>query len=341
MGSYKLRTYADEIDNLVEIFESVEMWRSTTGLVADRVLFDTTALVADKELYEFDDTDGQDSYVAWFRYHHDTGPVNSAFSEPLQYGTSDVWYIGLSDIRDEGITVAQLSDDRAVKLMRMAQSFIDDCTGRHFLPEAKTLKVDSEEMRMLVLPEAIVKIDSIELEELVSGSTPTTTSFDVNTLRVYNRHLTQRLLRPDDREFPRVFMTPEFWPEWRWLGQWQETRQQIKVVGVFGYTELRPSDAAGETSDGSQVPLNWGRCPPMIEDVMMRLIVRWMAPHGDPDYRRHDEAFGKMKSWKTDRQSVTYHAPTELGVPVFTGDFDIDSVLYRYSKDYRPQVVVI
>jgi hypothetical protein len=194
---------------------------------------------------------------------------------------------------------------------------------------------------MIVIPEPIIKIDSIELEELQSGATPTTTPYDHDTLRIYNRHLTQRLLRPDDREFPRVMITPEFLPTYRLTGEFHRTRQQFKIMGVFGYTELLPSDEVGETTAGSQVPISWGRCPPMIEDAMVRMISKWIAPHGSPELRGADEIADRAKSWKTDKQSVSFHSLGDLGVPVITGDFQIDKTLYRYSKDYSPQVAVI
>lgn len=340
-GTYKHIITVDRIDNVYSEFQVIEVWRSTTGLEADRVLLHTITLVDGQDVYEWDDTSGEDTYVAWYRYHHDTGPLNSTYDGPIQYGTMSQWYVSVQDIRDEGIDATALTDTRAVRLIRQAQSLIDDATGRHFLPESRTIKIDSYSEHTLVLPEPIVKIDSIDLEELVDGSDPTTTEYDVSLMRVYNRHLTQRLTRPDDREFPRVVITPEFIPEFSWTGYFPYTRQQIKVVGVFGYTELRPSDSAGETSAGSQVPLNYGRCPPMIEDVMFRLISEWVSPHGRPELRRADEIASRAKSWKTDKQSITRFGHGDTGVPFITGDLAIDKVLYRYSRDYSPQVKVI
>ena len=340
---YKLKTEVDEIDNILALFDEIEVWISATGLEINRALDGTIPLDAGPPPvieYEYDAT-GTDSYVVWFRFHNTVNDDVSDYSNPMQFGTAGSWYITIQDVRDEGINATVLPDTRAVKLIRQAQSLIDDATGRHFLPEAKILKIDSEDMSMLVLPEPIVKVDSLALEELVPGGTPTVTEYDIRALRIYNRHLTQRLLRPDDREFPKIVITPEFIPTYRWTGYFPKVRQQFKIEGVFGYTELRPSDEVGETTDGSQVPKSWGRCPPMLQDVMLRLVSKWVSPHGDPELRGADEMVARAKSWKTETQAISFHDPDKMRVPVITGDFEVDKTLYRYSRDYSPQVAVI
>lgn len=349
--NFKLKIWVDEHANVYAKFGTtnarIRIYRSTTGLVGDRVLHDVITMndpttdPPGSALHEYVDSDGQDSYVAWYTFYNDGTDAESGFGPPFPYGMTDRWYVNIQDIRDEGIDSTALSDTRAVKLIRQAQSLIDDATGRHFLPEEKTLKIDSEDMSMLVLPEPIIRVDSLALEELVPGGDPVETPYDIRALRIYNRHLTQRLLRPDDREFPKIMITPEFIPSYRWTGYFPKVRQQFKIDGMFGYTELRPEDATGETTDGSQIPINWGRCPPMLQDVMLRLISKWVSPHGEPDLRGSDEMVARAKSWKTETQAITFHDPDKMRVPVITGDFEVDKTLYRYSRDYSPQVAVI
>ena len=338
---FEFTVAVDDVTEALETYAEIEFHRSTTGLEADRALVSATALSASANTYSFTDSSGGDTYVAWFRFHHDTGPLNSDFSGPVEYGTSLRWYVTIDDLRDEGFDSVTLTDKRAMRLIEQAQSVIEDATGRRFLAESRTVKVDSIAEHTLVLPDPIIRIDSIDLEELVDGGTPSLTSYNANLVRVYNRHLTQRILRPDDREFPRVTIAPEFLPEFSWTGYFPYTRQAMKVVGVFGYTELRPTDVAGETSDGSQIPLSYGRCPPAIKDAMFRLVAEMIYPHGSPELRRSDELASRVKSWKTDRQSVTYWSPSDISVPVITGNIEVDKILYRYSRDYSPQVQVL
>jgi len=271
MALYKLRITVDEVNNLIDAgFTEIEIWRSTTGLEGDRVLYDTVTLVADQSAYIYDDTDGADGYAAWYRYHNFGPPdVYGGWSPRILYGVSDQWYVTIQDLRDEDITTDMADDDRLTLLIRQAQSFIDRATGRHFLPVEKTIKIDSEWGTILPVPEPIVRIDDTVLEELSgSGAAPTEIDYDHTLMRVYNRHLTQGLLSPDDREYPKLEIPPEFWAVRVKYGEFKRSRQQMKLTGVFGYTELRPSDPIGETSAGSQVPLAYGRTPPAIQDVM-------------------------------------------------------------------------
>lgn len=340
-NKFEFEIAVDDVAKALETYTVIEFHKSTTGDVADRSLEDSTSLVSGQAKYTFTDSSAADTHVAWFRFHHDTGPVNSDFTEEIEYGTSLRWYVTIDDLRDEGFDEATLTEGRAMRLIEHAQSVIEDATGRRFLPETRTIKIDSIAEHSLILPDPIIKIDSIDLEELVDGGPPTTTSYNVNLVRVYNRHLTQRILRPDDREFPRVTITPEFVPEYSWTGYFPYTRQAMKVVGVFGYTELRPTDTAAETTAGSQIPVSYGRCPPPIKDAMFRLISEMTFPHGSPELRRSDEIASRVKSWKTDKQSVTYYSPSDLSVPVITGNIEVDKILYRYSRDYSPQVQVL
>jgi len=339
MGEYKLRCVVDEIDNVIDEFDEIEYSRSTTGLVGDRTFLASVPLVAGTTEYYYDDPDGADTYVFWTRYHDTVSDRYSRYDGPLQYGTSALWYVTVEDLRDEGITDAALSDGRAVMLIRQAQSYIDRMTGRHFLPVLKTIKIDSEWGTTLVVPEPIVRINDTVLEELSgSGSAPTEIDYDHTLMRVYNRHLTQGLLTPDDRENPKLVIPPEFWAARVRYGEFKHSRQQMRLTGVFGYTELRPSDDIGETSAGSQIPLAYGRTPPPIQDVMKRLIVRWLSPLGEPEFRRLDELAGRVKSWKTSEQSITYFSGADSGIPYVTGDPAIDQVLLMYSAHNKLSV---
>ena len=341
-NNYKLRIIVNELANVYNEYGTtnarIRIYISTTGLEADRALHDTIPLDPDTSTYYYDTT-GTDTYVAWYTYYNVATTDESNFSGPIKFGTADQWYVSIEDVRAEGITEAMADDDRVIYLIRLAQTSIDRATGRHFNPVYKTIKIDSEPGAIIEVPEPIVYIESLTLEELAgAGLEPTEVEYSVDLMRVYNRHLTQALLCPDDREWPRIVITPEYFPTPRWEGAFCKTRQQMKIVGVFGYTDLRPGDTVGETSAGSQVPLSYGRTPLPIVEVTKRLIRRWVHTLGaDADLRRADEMAGKVKSWKTDEQSITFGTAEDLdhGIQWITGDLEIDSVLGFYSAHNR------
>ena len=142
---YKLKIMVDEHSNKWTAYGTtdakIRAYRSITGLEVDRALHTTIAMndpttdPAGSPLHEYIDPDGQDTYVMWYTFYDVGTGLESAYSKPIQYGTADMWYVNIADLRDEGITAAALSDTHAVRLIRQAQSLIDDATGRHFLQE--------------------------------------------------------------------------------------------------------------------------------------------------------------------------------------------------------------
>lgn len=333
MGTYTLTLQITQnVDNVFDTYDSFRIYKSTTGEVVDRELLDSVSFVAGTYTYEYVDTDGTDTCKAWFTYYDTATATESGYSDPISYGTSSYWYASIDDARNAGITESMISDSSLSDAIQNAQSFIDVTTKRHFLPISKTLKIDCPKTVTLVVPEPIVRIDSIELEELAGdGNTPATTAYDVGYLRIYNRHLTQGLLSPDDRNFPRIVVPPEHFPRYRWMSVFSRSRQQIKLTGVFGYTELRPSDEIGETSAGTQVPLSYGRTPPKIKECTLRLVMKDLYGVGNRYMTMAANVFGKAKRWKTDKQSMEMWGPDQRGHSMITGDPDIDLILWIYS----------
>jgi hypothetical protein len=122
-------------------------------------------------------------------------------------------YALVSDLRAEGVTPSEATDARLARLVRLATQYVDRMTGRFFEPRPMTPALDGSGGRILLLGHPIIGVRDVTLLVAMPaevGELPVVPSF----FRVYNRHLTQGLLDPDDRENPRL----EFFHESDLLG---------------------------------------------------------------------------------------------------------------------------
>jgi len=280
--------------------------------------------------------------VRWFAVLEDGGPeiTWSTTTERLAGGakpfTGLPYYTTIAELRAEGFSPSVLSDTRAALLLARATAYIEAFTGRRFVPEPKALALSGRGGPMLMLNEPIVAIEDEGVSvDLVPY--PTTASsplpYSKDTLRVYNRHLTQRLMQPDDRQNPKLEVydpvgivrggvagTHVGWSRWAWpVGQ-----QNVHVRGVFGFTE----------PDGSPQ----GRTPMLIAHAAMLLVRRHMdgggiGAGGGP-------SSGVVTSERTRDQAVSYASPGSLGsgragsplLGAFTGDPEIDTILAQFLR---------
>lgn len=241
-------------------------------------------------------------------------------------GSSSSGYTTIQALRDEGVTTTMASDSRLQRLIDRASRMIEFYTGRYFEPRAKTIRIDGRGNRAVLLDEAIIDVtelrilDSYETTIAYSGSESVV---ELDELRVYNRHLTENLLTPDDRDNPRIeFAFPS---RLAYGGRFPLGRQNVQVVGIFGYTD----------PDGSPT----GRTPPMIEHACMLMVIREMVPLADSDGRSDVMDRRRVTSERTRDQSVSYGSPTSTagagsasGTGKYTGDPEIDVILERYTR---------
>lgn len=244
------------------------------------------------------------------------------------------FYALLADLRDEGFSTAALPDARALVLLERATQYIETFTGRRFVAEPKELALQGRGGPMMQLNEPIVAIDPegvrVDLEPYPVSSA-TTLPYSRDTLRIYNRHLTQRLLSPDDRQNPKIEVfdpvgVREVTGGRSWLSRYAFPRgqQNVHVRGVFGFTE----------PDGSPM----GRTPRLIAHAAMLLVRRHMIGGGIG--AGGGPSTGIVTSEKTRDQSVGYAAPGSIGsgragsplLGAFTGDPEIDSILAAFSR---------
>lgn len=93
MASYTITIYVEDITSVIAVFNKVRIYRSTTGTEAGRALYDTFNLVEGTSVYDWLDTSGAASYVAWFTYYNSYTFVESGYSDPIQYGSGESDYV--------------------------------------------------------------------------------------------------------------------------------------------------------------------------------------------------------------------------------------------------------
>lgn len=236
------------------------------------------------------------------------------------------YYCLLSDLRAEGVTTSDASDARAIRSIQKASQLIEMYTGRFFEPRYLDLRFDGTGGRFLMLTVPVVAVEGFSLTTL--GVNEPLETPDPDFFRVYNRHLTG-LLSPDDRNDPKVEL---FATDWAGhigivssLGTWEHYprgRQNIRVLGVFGYTE----------PDGSP----FGTTPPLLRQVAAKLALREMWKLNDRDAQEDAKWRWRLTSERTRDQAYTLADPKGSGSSGagagFTGDWEIDSVLASFKR---------
>jgi hypothetical protein len=203
-------------------------------------------------------------------------------------------YCMLQDLRDEGFTREAVSDTRLVRAIALASRTIERITGRYFEPRRQRIELDGRGSSELLLDEPIIAIEKIE----IGGGGP------VSGATAYNRHITQGLMLPDDRQNPRIH-----------LG-FPCGARNVRVTGLFGYTE----------PDGSPT----GTTPLLIREACKRLVVREIPPLADTGRREDVRQRHRILQERTREQSYTLDRLAHPGA--LTGDPDIDDILVQFMR---------
>lgn len=334
MATIKIKWSVQELANVLTLFDVCKVYRSTAGVSGPYVEITgpgtRVALVLGQSAYEFDDTAGSTSYWYKISYFHETTLLESELSDPIQ-GTGGGNYLTIQDMRDAGFTTTDADDDRVADVIEQVEEFIEQVTGRWFYPRNLVIRVDGNGSPILPLVAPIIQIDSITYLASYGSPADILSEVDLDSVRVYNRHLTSAWsTTDDDRQAPRLEFNLG-------AGRWYEGRQNIEIDGWFGYTVLGRGDPVGETVAGSQKPQSMGQTPPMIRRVAMLLAARYLPTPADPD--AYEDA---IKRWAIERhetrdQRIEYSDNTFAMGPI-TGDAEIDRVLSAYS---RPPAIAI
>lgn len=261
--------------------------------------------------------------VRWFFKLTSSSPEQS-FKEEFEVlaevvGTGQLAYCPLQDLRDEGFTTPQVSDARLAHLIELASRYIDSVTERFFEPRQQTLELDGRGGADLLLDEPVIAVEEIEILDQGIGGVPVTGIVDPSSYRVYNRHLTQRLAKPDDRDNPKIsFLRNGIEPRPLLSRGFFFPRgvQNIRLNGLFGYTE----------ADGTPT----GRTPLLIRDVCKRLVVRELPLLSEAGKREDAQKRWRLIEEKTRDQSYKLDKLVLRGA--FTGDPQIDNVLVQFKR---------
>ncbi len=226
-------------------------------------------------------------------------------------------YAAVADIRAEGVTEATAPDSRIESLIALAASYIERITGRFFEPREMELALDGTGGHVLPLGHPIVSVDAVSIDS--SPFSTADTPVDPSLYRVYNRHLTQGLLLPDDRDNPKLELFHAAAIDAARVGGnlvWPLGQQNVTVQGAFGYTEPDGTDQ--------------GRTPELIRHVTKLLVMREIPKLADVDRRENAQRRWRLTSERTRDQAYTLDALRLHGA--FTGDPEIDNILVAFVR---------
>lgn len=203
-------------------------------------------------------------------------------------------YASVNDMRAEGVTQAQATDERLEQLIDEASRGIDAATGQFFAPRERSFQLDGRGTPTLELPVPIIRLDDLSIDGvpvplmpstlLVSGA-PVQPGFD-------GAYIAFRY----GRAFPRG-------------------RKNIEVAGLWGYTE----------DDGTDT----GRTPLEIRRACMMLVIRMLPLLADTDAT--EDARGRWRIVEERTRDQSYKLDRIAPGPL-TGEPDIDRILLRYRR---------
>jgi hypothetical protein len=203
-------------------------------------------------------------------------------------------YATVADMRAEGVTPSQASDERLTALLEEASRMIDRATGWFFEPRERTYQLDGRGTPTIELPVPLIRLDELFIdgsEVVVTLENPIVIGAPVQS-GFYAPHITFRY----GRRFPRG-------------------RSNIDVTGLWGYTE----------DDGTVT----GRTPLEIRRACMMIVLRLLPPLADTDAT--DEARNRWRIVEERTRDQSYKLnPSQRGS--FTGDPDIDHILLSYRR---------
>jgi hypothetical protein len=138
--------------------------------------------------------------------------------------------------------------DTLNSLIDMASNFIEWVTGWWFEARDLVIDIDGRGTDILQVPVPIISISQIQAVD--PSYTPGTEDIDLESVLVYNRHLTQNLTNPDDRKNPKIaFVMSSLSSHPFQIYNWPHGHQNIRLTGRFGYTEYDPTSARSIATD--------------------------------------------------------------------------------------------
>lgn len=243
--------------------------------------------------------------------------ILGSVADPLARTYTTVAAMRAAGVKSSTIKAGDLRD-----VIVLASSYVEHFTGRFFVPQAKRVLFDGTGRRSLLVNEPIVALSKVAI--LLASFEPSDSTLDPTVIRIYNRHLTQGLLDPDDRDNPKIefFFHDDSPGAVSFLHDfvWTRGRQNIELEGAWGYTE----------HDGTVL----GRTPLMIQHVTKLLVMRNLPKLTDLDARDDAKHGWRVIEHRTRDQQIKYGFDSNRGSIVggMTGDPEIDLILVRFTR---------
>lgn len=245
-------------------------------------------------------------------------------------------YLTVQDMRDEGVP-ASVTDQWLLKRIGIASRFIEAATKRWFYPKAQTITVDGKGGPKVLLGNPIIHITKVTFE--TAPFYPSSLEIEPDLLKVYNRHLTENLLDPDDRNNPKIEMfhpSESLYQDSSYRARWgrlifPEGVKNISIEGEFGYTDPDPDEVVA--------PGEWprGKTPEMLLHCCKLLVMRELDKMAATSARFDTRNRNRLTSERTRDQAYTLGGGggSSMGAPSgsgFTGDPEIDSLLAYFTR---------
>ncbi|MCP4568954.1 MAG: hypothetical protein GY841_15370 [FCB group bacterium] len=289
--------------------------------------------------------------VSTYVYQDPTGDLTWDYravlimSDGTEYGTpyaaTSIYqntYTTLQDVRDEGVLAADISDARVESFIEVANQYIEDYTNNWFTPQFKVFEVTGENRSRLFLDAPIIAVQRVSIDNADEN---------ISNLVVNNRYLRNGLTSPDDRKNPMITYSSGYAvDDGQRLyslggGSFPSYRQETKIWGIFGYTELPRGGVCGETETGSQVPLNYGGVPDLIKWCATQLVVNRCFPTLS-DGSLNIILKNRMTRLKTRDQEVEFSDEDTSEIKTtdgFTNSTAIDQVLNTFRRPVHMKFV--
>jgi len=333
VSTIKVRWLVEELTNVLSLFNTQKVYRAaaSTGPWNVEITNPGTRvpLVAGVSSYYYDDTTGSSAFWYAIAYYHSGTGLESSLSEPIRGNANG--YVTVDEVRAEGITATIADDARVAAAIEKASALIDRVTGMWFEPRTRTFRLDGKRGDRISFDIPIIAITALTVDEEVIPLT-----IADGAVYVYNRHLTQGLTSPDDRQDPRISKVDGDTGDniGYYAGQLRYTSGfgLVNVTGVFGYTELARTETPGETTPGSQVPISYGETPALIKQACLRLVLKYVYPlvsgEGEDISARR-----RLTGESTRDQSYSLAAPSASDLAYgLTGDLEVDRILSMFQK---------
>lgn len=237
--------------------------------------------------------------IRWF-FRLDADSLEQSFVEEFEVlavaaGGVSHGYCDVADLRAEGVTADQATDERLAALIDEASRTIDRLTGWFFSPRLRAYRLNGRGTPSIEPPAPPIRIDVLAIDDAELSTDPK----DLVVVRapVQPAFEGPRITLRHGRRFPR--------------GQ-----GNVTVEGLFGYTE----------DDGSPQ----GRIPLEIRRACMMLVLRGLPPLGDADGSADARNRWRILEERTRDQS--YKLDREARPVPLTGDPDVDALLARYRR---------